>query len=201
MLRVGITGGIGSGKSLVCEIFHHLGIPCYNADDNAKRLMETNQQIRQGIISHFGDEAYHPQGLNKTFIGNIVFKNKGALEKINFIVHPVVMNDFISWCSNFQNHPYMIIESAMALHKVVREFLDVIIVVLAPELLRIERVVMRDGLSQEEVTLRIKNQMEEPAMIKLADEVILNDGKTLLLPQVVTINNKILIKAGNGEIW
>ncbi|MBN1185912.1 MAG: dephospho-CoA kinase [Bacteroidales bacterium] len=191
MVKVVVTGGIGSGKSLICDIFNHLGVPIYYADKQAKRLMIEDDELKNEIINLFGHESYNANDINREFLSNRVFSNIDALKSLNSVVHPIVMKDFIKWGEQFINTNYVIIESALAFNQGVKEFLDKIIVVTAPLNLRMDRVMKRDSLSREQVVLRMKNQVDEEEMIKQADEIIVNDGSRLIVPQVVALHKKI----------
>ena len=192
MLKVVVTGGIGSGKSLVCSVFSHLLTPVYNADNNAKALMRENEDIRQGVTRLFGNDSYKGNELNREYLSQKVFSNQEALEAINAIVHPVVMNDFINWSKQFVDKKYVILESALAFNPGVKDYLDRIIVVTAPQELRINRVMQRDGAGRDEILSRMKSQFTEEEMIKYADEIIVNDNKILVVPQVMKIHRNFL---------
>jgi dephospho-CoA kinase len=191
MIQVGITGGIGSGKTTVCQLFSTLGIPIYDADAAAKRLMTNDPELRAGITALFGEEAYKAGELDRAFIANRVFGNKNQLEQLNALVHPVVAKDTEAWVSA-QNSPYVLKEAALLIESGSYKLLDKLIVVSAPEALRIARVMKRNQLSRAEVEARIKNQLAEEDKLALADFIILNDGEHLLLPQVLTIHHALL---------
>lgn len=187
MIKIGITGGIGSGKSTVCRIFHVLGIPIYNADNEAKYLMANDKALKSSIINLLGSESYKNNHLNREFIASKVFKDKDLLKKLNALVHPAVKNDFIKW-SEKQIAPYVIYEAALMIESGSYKLLDKVIVVTAPLEQRIARVCERDKVLQEKVLARINNQLSQEEMLKYADHVITNDGKTSLISKVLELH-------------
>lgn len=191
MIQVGITGGIGSGKTTVCALFAALGIPIYDADAAAKRLMTADADLRQAILSLFGDSAYIQAELNREFIAKKVFEDKSLLNKLNNLVHPAVARDTVNW-TLAQQAPYVIKEAALLIESGSYKLLDKLIVVSAPEELRIQRVMQRNQLRREEVVARMNNQIPESEKLALADYVILNDGEHLLLSQVLQIHRELL---------
>lgn len=195
MYKAGITGGIGSGKSIVCSVFRTLGMKVYEADKRAKDIMNTNQNVKQSLIEKFGENAYTAQGLNTDFISSRVFNDKDALYTMNSIVHPAVVIDFENWCLQYTAEPYVIMEAALIFESEIEKRLDCTITVTAPEDIRINRIMARDRLNREEVMARMNNQMPDEYKTRHADYVIINDGKTLLLPQIITIHNTLLSKA------
>jgi len=190
-LRVGLTGGLGSGKTTVARIFEVLGIPVYYADDQAKKLMNENEGLKKKIISHFGPEVYKTGELDRSYLASVVFDNKQKLELLNSLVHPVTIADANTWM-NEQNSPYAIKEAALIFESGVAEHLDYVIGVSAPQPLRIQRAMKRDNLQREEVVARMKRQMEESIKMNLCDFVIINDGQQLVIPQVLELNTKLL---------
>lgn len=191
MLRVGITGGIGSGKSTVTKIFSVLGIPVYDADAAAKRLMNQNNELKEKIESYFGKESYVDGKLNRTHLSSLVFNDPEKLALLNSIVHPVTIQDAADWMQQ-QSAPYAVKEAALIFESGSQEHLDKVIGVFAPETLRIQRVTQRDKVSKEEVENRMKRQMDEETKMKLCDYVIINDEQQLLIPQVVKIHETLL---------
>ncbi|MFN3916743.1 MAG: dephospho-CoA kinase [Flavobacteriales bacterium] len=189
-LKVGITGGIGSGKSLVCRLFLRLGIPVYNADERAKQLTATNQEIRKQIVQLLGEEALNDSGLNREFVARKVFKNKELLAALNSIIHPALVKGFETWCRQ-QKSSVVIKESAILFETGSYKQLDKTILVTAPEEVRINRVIERDGLTKAEVTERVQNQWTDEQKLPVADFVLVNDGESLLLPQVIQLYNKL----------
>ncbi len=195
MLKVGITGGIGSGKTTVCKIFATLGIPIYYADDRAKWLMVNSPALQTGIINLFGKEAYNEEGqLNRAYIGGIAFKHPKKLQKLNALVHPAVFVDGENWQQEqfALQVPYTLKEAALLYETGSHKFLDKMIVVTAPEEMRIERVMKRDGLDREAIQDRIARQMPAAEKVAQADYIITNDGQQLLIPQVLEIHQQLL---------
>lgn len=190
MLKVGLTGGIGSGKTTVSEVFHSLGIPVYNSDKRAKYLMENDPSLRVAIIQYFGEESYRSEGLNRLYLSEQVFSDKSKLQKLNSIVHPVVGNDFAVWCKN-QSAPFVLKEAAILIESGAYKGLDKIIVVTASENVRMERVMERDGVKASEVRDRINNQMTDSERLQYADFIIDNDGIQMLISQVKEVFNKL----------
>jgi dephospho-CoA kinase len=188
-LRVGITGGIGSGKTTVCRIFESLGIPVYYADDWAKWLTVNDPDVRAGILDLFGPEAYLPDGAyNRAYVAGIVFKNPEKLQALNALVHPAVGRHNRAWQEVQKDVPYTLKEAALLVESGSYRHLDALIVVTAPEVLRMRRVVQRDGLDEAAVRARMARQLPEEDKIKLADFVVVNDGTRLLIPQVAAIH-------------
>ena len=191
MLRVGLTGGIGSGKSTVAKIFEILGIPVYYADDAAKNLMTSDPDLKAQIQKIFGVEAYAGNKLNRTLIASIVFNDPQKLDLLNSIVHPVTIIDAERWM-NVQTAPYVIKEAALLFESKASENLDYIVGVAAPVELRIQRSMARDDISREEVINRMTRQMDEDQKMDLCDFVLRNDGQVLLIPQVVELHEKFI---------
>lgn len=191
MLRIGLTGGIGSGKSVVARIFEVLGIPVYYADKAARRLMQEDPQLKQAIIENFGAESFIEDKLNRSFISSIVFNDPGKLQLLNSLVHPATMRDSEAWTKN-QSTPYAIHEAALIFEASVNKRLDYVIGVSAPREIRIKRVMERDGISSEDVEKRMKRQMDEEAKLKLCDFIIMNDDDQMIIPQVLSMHEQIL---------
>ncbi|MBS1949069.1 MAG: dephospho-CoA kinase [Bacteroidetes bacterium] len=191
MLKIGLTGGIGSGKSTVAKVFEVLGIPVYYADDAARRLMNEDEMLKAKIIEHFGENAYVNGALNRGYISSLVFKDKKKLALLNSLSHPVVMHDSEEWMRK-QHAPYAIREAALIFESDIHRYLDFVIGVSAPEQLRIERTMKRDGIAEEEVLKRMANQMDEEEKMKRSDFVIINDERQLMVPQVLQLHGKFL---------
>jgi dephospho-CoA kinase len=172
--QIGITGGIGSGKSLVCKIFAQLGVPVYDADSHAKELMTTDGILISGIKKEFGDLSYHPDGtLNRGYLAEHVFHDVNKLERLNQLVHPRVGEDFGRWAEKRKKHPYVLKEAALLFEAGSYKDLDKIIVVFAPEPLRIARVLARDPQrTVEQVKAIVEKQLPEAEKLKRADHVI-----------------------------
>jgi dephospho-CoA kinase len=193
MLKIGLTGGIGSGKTTVAHIFEVLGIPVYYADEAARRLMNEDPELKQQIIRLFGDAAYKEGNLDRRFLGDLVFADPEKLSQLNKIVHPVTLKDAAQWMLR-QKAPYAIKEAALIFEANLRPYLDYVIGVTASESLRIDRVVKRDQSSREKVLKRIRQQMNEEEKISLCDFVIRNDEQEAVLPQVLKIHESLLAK-------
>jgi dephospho-CoA kinase len=191
MLKIGITGGIGSGKSTVAKLFEVLGIPVYYADDAAKQLMNENDDLKQKIQKEFGNEAYTNGKLNRKYIAAIVFANPEKLELLNSIVHPATLKDADEWM-NKQTTAYTIKEAALIFESGAQEQLDYVIGVYAPTPLRIQRTMQRDNISREEVMARMNKQIDETIKMRLCDFVITNDEQQMVIPQVTELHRKLL---------
>ncbi len=192
MVRVGLTGGIGSGKTTVCRIFESLDIPVYYSDIEAKNLMYHFSELKVQIKSFLGDSAYHSNGRpNRQYIASKVFTNKNLLKKLNGIVHPALITETVKWFDR-QTGPYAINEAAILLEAKFHLHMDKVIVVTAPVDVRVERVVKRDKSSTKQVVARSKNQMKEEERLTYADYVVDNSGKKNLIEQVVGIHRKLM---------
>lgn len=192
MLKVGITGGIGSGKTTVCKIFEQLGIPVYYADDRAKRLMVEDPQLVRGIMALLGEEAYTPEGqLDRTFVANIVFNNPGKLAQLNDLVHPAVARDGAAWQEKQTEVPYTLKEAALLYEAGSYRALDRMICVVAPEEMCIQRVMERDRVDRAAVLARMDKQWPQAQKARLADFLIYNDGTQSLVQQVVRIHKRL----------
>ena len=191
MRIVGLTGGIGSGKSTVAKMFERLGVPVYYSDDEAKNLMNTSDHIRKGLIDVFGQKSFENGELNRSYIAALVFNDEAKLKTLNSIVHPEVKRDFKKWISN-QSALYVIQENPLIFENNSQLDFDLVITVTAPEKIRVQRVMERDGLSENEVLARVKNQLEEQLKIDGSDFVIRNDSLNSTKFQVERINKEIL---------
>jgi dephospho-CoA kinase len=191
MLKVGLTGGIGSGKTTVAKIFETLGIPVYYADDAAKDLMNRNEDLKQAIINHFGEETYSGGALNRKRLAAIVFNDPGKLALLNSLTHPVTIQDAGTWMQK-QTTAYVIKEAALLFESGADKDLDQVIGVSASQPLRIKRVMERDGITAEDVIKRIARQMDEETKMKRCDFVIANDEQELVIPQVLALHYKFL---------
>lgn len=197
-LNIGLTGGIGSGKSTVAKIFESLGIPHYSADDRAKWLMSHDADLVEKLTSHFGEQVYLGGELNRPFLAEKIFSNPDERDWVNGVVHPAVARDFERWRAS-SNAPYVIREAAILFETGGHVLSDSNILVTAPESIRIERVVKRDGVTEDQVKSRMDAQWSEEKKIPLADFIILNDGKNPLIPQVLKIHETILRRANQGH--
>ncbi len=192
MFKLGLTGGIGSGKTLVCQIFEKLGVSIYYADTAAHMLMNSNAKLKEDIVRMFGDQAYGTDGLDRSYVARSVFGDHERLALLNKLVHPAVREDFIRWAAEQDTSPYVVEEAAILFESGASNEMDQTILVYAPEELRIDRVMKRDGLSREDVLQRMDHQLSEEKKMELADHVLVNDGTQMLLPQVIELHNKIL---------
>lgn len=196
-MKIGITGGIGSGKSMVSKAFATLQIPVYDADSNAKRLMITHPKLMAQIQDLFGTEAYFPDGnLNRTHIASLAFSNANLLTQLNQIVHPAVYQDFEDWYLR-QNAPYVIKEAALLLESNSYQQCDEIILVTADTQTRIERVIKRDQITENQVKERIAKQMPEEEKKKMVHHVIENLNHSEILPQILKLHHYFLSKAAH----
>ncbi len=192
MLKIGLTGGIGSGKTTVAKVLEVLGVPVYYADEAAKELMHSNELLKQQLILHFGRETYFEDGqLNRKHVSSIVFNNKEKLELLNSLVHPATIADAKEWFSK-QQSPYVVKEAALLFESGTAEGLDYVIGVTAPAALRMKRVMDRDGVTADEVKRRMANQVDEALKMKLCDFVLHNSEQELLLPQVLALHNELI---------
>ncbi|MEO6760273.1 MAG: dephospho-CoA kinase [Saprospiraceae bacterium] len=201
-LRIGITGGMGSGKTTVCRIFESLGIPVYDADQRAKWLIQNDADLHRGIESIFGKEAYLSDGAyNRPWVAKLAFAQPEKLSALNALIHPAVEMDSRDWHEQqaAAGFPYTLREAALMIESGNHRWLDVLIVVTAPEWLRVERVKQRDGLSQAQIQARLANQLPEAEKIRLADYLIANDGERLLVPQVLAIHQQIIARRNEFE--
>jgi len=192
MFKLGLTGGIGSGKTLVCQVFEKLGVPVYYADRAARALMDTDEELKGGIRKMFGEEAYGKEGLDRPYLAGIVFGNQDKLDGLNGLVHPYVRKDFIRWTELQHESPYVVEEAAILFESGAYGEMDQTVLVYAPEELRVSRVMERDGLRREQVLSRMAHQLSEEEKMKMADHVLINDGTRMLLPQVLELHNKII---------
>ena len=191
MLNVGLTGGIGSGKTFASKIFEVLGIPVYQADAAAKRLMETNTVLKNQLIEHFGNDAFVDGKLNRSYIAEIIFNDKEKLQLINSLVHPYTIQDGIEWMKK-QTSPYAIKEAALIFESGSQSNFDYIIGISSPKTLRLNRTLKRDNINRELVLERMENQLDEETKMKLCDFVLLNDEQTLLTTQVIAVHEKLI---------
>jgi len=192
MLRVGLTGGIGSGKSTVAGIFGVIGVPVAFADAEAKRLMNEDAGLREAIIRHFGAEAYHNGLLDRKWLAGQVFTDPAKLQLLNSLVHPVTIREGRRWMEEQAGHPYAVREAALLFESAAAGELDFIIGVYAPPALRIHRAMQRDGVTRDEVLRRMRNQIDEDIKMRLCDAVIHNDETHAVIPQVLDIHRKLL---------
>lgn len=195
MLRLGVTGGIGSGKSTVCQIFESLGVPVYNADARAKFLVGNDKALQAELSSAFGEQTFINGEYNRTYIAGIVFADKFQLEKLNAIIHPHVLADWDAFCSQYTNLSYVVKEAAIMLETDSKNSIDKVALVYAPQNLRIERVMTRDGVDRAVVEARMAMQMPEEEKLKLADFIIYNDADHSLIEQVLHLHQQLTRQA------
>jgi dephospho-CoA kinase len=183
MIKLGLTGGIGSGKSVVASLFEIAGIPVYIADTESKRLADTLPVIRKGLTGLFGEDIYRNGALDRKRLASLIFTDKEALNRVNAIIHPEVNRDFLQWASR-QQAAVCVIEAAILFESGFDKYVDLSVMVYAPLELRIKRVALRDKAPYEEITRRIRNQLPDEQKKARADYIIYNDDKHPLIPQV-----------------
>lgn len=191
MLKIGLTGGIGSGKTTVARIFETLGIPVYYADDAAKRLMNENEALKKLIVQHFGAATYVAGKLDTKYLASVVFNSKEKLDLLNSLTHPATIQDAAQWMQK-QNTAYVIKEAALLFESSAAGNLDAIIGVYAPQHIRIKRVMDRDHIPVEEIMKRISRQIDEEMKMKLCDFIITNNDTQLVIPQVLELHKKFI---------
>lgn len=196
-LQIGLTGGIGAGKSLIGAIFQRLGAPVYDADSRAKYVMTTDGILLSNIKKEFGELSFLPDGsLNRRYLSELVFQDEKRLGKLNELVHPRVAKDYQEWVAAHYQHEYVVKEAALLFESGSYKLLDHVILVVATEALRIERVVRRDkGRSAEEVKQIMARQMSDEEKMKLADVVVWNDESRLVIPQVLALHERFSQRA------
>lgn len=191
MRVIGITGGIGSGKSTVCKMFELLRVPVYHADDQARELCNTHPDIIREVVALIGEQAYVDGIYNRAYIGSIVFQQPHLLEKLNGIIHPRVAHDFDEWCGQWSHVPFVIKEAAILFESGADKQVDRVITVTAPVDMRTNRVMKRDGLSSQQVTARMNNQWSDEEKMKRSHFVIFCNEKQLVIPQVLHIYQQL----------
>ncbi len=194
MLKIGITGGIGSGKSYVCKLFATMGIPVFDADANAKWVMENNLSLRNELILTFGNECFKENKINRPYLANIVFNNAEKLQRLNDLVHPHTFNAYKTWANN-QTSPYIIKEAALMFETEAHTLNHINVLVTAPTELKISRVIERDKTNTEAILARMAKQMTDEEKRKLTTYYILNDGLEPLLPQIYALHTLFIEKA------
>lgn len=197
-LKIGITGGIGSGKTTVSKVFALLGIPVFEADAEAKKLLDTAPEIKIGLIEHFGKSIYTADGtVDRKKLAHIIFNNESALKKANELVHPAVKKTFENWAEQ-QDAPYVIHEAAILFENNFYRIINFTLLISASEEQRIARVMQRDGTNEEKVRQRMSKQWLDTEKQKLASKVLMNDNKSLLIPQIIEIDKNL---KEYGKIW
>lgn len=194
ILKVGITGGIGSGKSMICRVFACLGVPIYDADTRARWMMNNHQALKKEVIAEFGAEAYDSNGqLNRPYMAQLVFNDSNKVKALNALVHPKVGQDFVEWAEAYPNAPYLLKEAALMFESGSSKALDYVITVFAPNDVRIRRVLQRDPhRSEAQVKAIFGKQLAEEEKIKRADFVVYNDDQQMVLPQVIRLHEQFL---------
>jgi dephospho-CoA kinase len=188
---IGLTGGIGSGKSTIAKVFVTLGIPVFDADSAAKQIMNDNTEIKEKLLANFGTAVYKNNILDREYLAKIVFSDAFKLELLNSIVHPITIQAAKEWAS-LQKAPYVIKEAALFFESASSQGVEKIIGVSAPLSLRIHRVMKRDNCTKEEVAKRMSHQISETLKMKLCDYVIINDEQQLVVPQVTALHEQLL---------
>jgi dephospho-CoA kinase len=191
MLKIGVTGGIGAGKSLICRIFTVLGVPVYDADYHARRIMAEDPNIQRKLEDAFGPGVITAGGPDRKALAKIVFNDPSALEFVNSLVHPAVFADFMRWMNNQGDSPYIIKEAAILLETGGHRQLDMVILITAPADLRLQRVMQRDGENAENIRKRMQNQWTDEDKIPLAGVVLHNDNTTPLLPVILRLHSEL----------
>jgi len=192
-IQIGVTGGIGSGKSMVCRLFSCLDIPVYSADSRAKWLTNQDPVIREKVIELLGQDSYNEAGIyNTAYVASLVFNNEILLKELNAIIHPVVMSDTENWVYQHSDSPYVIKEAAIMNAAGDKNTLDYVIVVEAPVSLRISRILSRDNRSEEEIRAIIERQVSDEKRREIADFTVINDEKAALIPQVMKLHRTFM---------
>ncbi|MEZ5005587.1 MAG: dephospho-CoA kinase [Bacteroides graminisolvens] len=183
-IKIGITGGIGSGKSVVSKLLQLMGVPVYIADVESKRLTETDPDIRAALISLLGDEVYQDGKLNRPLLASYIFGNKDNLTMVNGIIHPRIKDDFRRWAQSHSSYPIVGIEAAILIEAGFTEDVDQVVLVYAPQEIRLRRAVSRDACAVEQIQQRMRNQMPDEDKMAFAHHIIYNDDKQALIPQL-----------------
>ena len=193
MLKVGITGNIGSGKTTVAKVFELLGIKVFYADAEAKKVMTADDVLIEGVKNAFGEESYLAHGaLNRKHIASIVFNNEDELNKLNALVHPAVFRAFDEWAKTYATEPYVIKEAAVLFESGSYQFCDETLLITAPLATRIKRVMSRDNVSHAEVEAREARQFSQEKKMELANHILINDDSRLLIPQIIELHQQFL---------
>lgn len=198
MLKLGITGGIGSGKSIICKIFSALGAPVYHADTRAHFLVEYDQELKKHILNLLGPEAYEGQKYNREYVARKVFADEGLMQQLNRIIHPAVEADFTSWAEAHSEYSYVVKEAAILFESGADKSVDRTVYIDAGEDIRVQRVVKRNHVSAESVRSRMKFQWPAEKIRPLADMVIENNGNTLILPGILKIHFQLISNFTHG---
>jgi dephospho-CoA kinase len=194
MYKVGITGGIGSGKSTVCNMLREMGVPVYDSDIRAKALMSQSEDLRQQLVAAFGEECYNAEGLDRGYLAQRAFGDKEALQRLNAIVHPAVRQDFRAWAEQ-QSAAYVVLESAILFEAAFDDEVDTTLAVLAPRELRVERTMQRDGVSREEVLRRMEHQAGDDFLHARAKRTLVNLNKEYLARDVEQLHKMLVYES------
>ena len=197
VFKLGITGGIGSGKTSVCRVFNILGIPVFSADQEAREIMETEDGIIRRVNSITGRDLYSGGSLDRKELATLIFNDPALLKKVNSLVHPVVIDHFLRW-EKLQSSHYVIMEAAILFESGASKYVDKIAVIIAPPEERLERVIQRSNFTKEQVLERMRNQMEDEERIKLSDYVINNSENDMIIPEILKIHEDILLTINSG---
>ena len=198
VFKLGITGGIGSGKTSVCRVFNILGIPVFSADSEAREIMEKENGVIRRINSITGMDLYSGGSLNRKELATLIFNNHMLLEKVNSLVHPIVIDHFRRW-EKEQRSPYVIMEAAILFESGASKFVDKVAVIIAPLEERLERVILRSNLTKEQVLERTRNQMNDEERVKLSDYVISNSENDMIIPEILKIHKDIILTINSGK--
>ena len=190
MLKVGLTGGIGSGKSIVARVFGLLGVPVFEADAAGRQLLAVDPAVRGAIMERFGEAVVHHGAVDRKALAAVVFQDPQALADLNAIVHPAVRQAFRHWAEQ-QNAPYVLMEAAILFETGGHKAFDRVVVVSAPEPVRLKRVMARDRVTEAEVKARLRNQASEEDRLAIADHIIHNDDRHLVIPQVLQVHQAL----------
>lgn len=190
-LKLGVTGGIGSGKTTVCKVFKALGIPVFSTDPEAREIMNSNPEIKEKINFVAGKDLYTGGSLDRQELASLIFNDSLLLQKVNSIVHPAVSANFVKWVK-VQAAPYVIMEAAILFESGASKFVDKVASVVAPEEERVNRVIIRNNLTRQQVLERIRNQITDEERMKLSDYVIFNSENDMILPVILKIHEEIL---------
>lgn len=191
MIKLGVTGGMGSGKTVVCDIFRLLDIPVFDADNEAKKLNDTSPIIREKLSHHFGNDLYNNGKLDKKKLAEIIFSNEENTRIANSIIHPELAKEYLKWVEKHSHLPFSVIDAAVLLEANFQQFIDKVIVVHAPKHLRVKRSLDRDNASTQQIEARMSKQMPEEEKIRQSDFVIYNDNQHSLLVQTAEILEKL----------
>jgi dephospho-CoA kinase len=189
--KLGVTGGIGSGKTSVCRVFQILHVPVFSADNAAQEIMDSDTRIKEGINTIAGKDLYKEGSLDRLSLAGIIFKDNSLLYKVNTLVHPVVFEHFGKWVME-QTSPYVIMEAAILFESGASEIVDRIATIIAPEEERIQRVILRNRLTREQIIDRMRNQMDDETRMKKSDYIINNSENEMIIPAILNIHSDIL---------